>query len=390
MKVLLTDGQTLHSLAAVRGLGKSGHETIVAIPASNLNTVIRPLAMQSKYSRNPRNLKADDFSYDLKNNWQGKLSELIKKYEIECLMPLKGETFSKIISSGFNKISEAKTLLPSPESFEIAYNKGATFEWLAANKFPIPESNIRKLINDNYPLIVIKPIIAQGSKGLKYIRPSTYFTDHSDQDQYFDGNNIFQEYIPGENYGFFAIYREGKMHSYFMHKRIRQYPVTGGPSCCAMSVIEPGLLEIGKQVFDKLNWNGVGMIECVRDRRTNEFKIIEINPKFWGSLDLAIHAGVNFPDLYCRLAKGENVPPVKSYREIRFRWLFPNDFMHLLAKFGFSAGFWKDFARKDIESDLEFGDLFPNLVQPFYTLGFFARYGIHWRYPNGKIPHLKV
>ena len=388
MKVLMTDGHTLHALAAIRGLGKAGHEVIVAIPASKMNTVVRPLAMQSKYCKNSQRLKADDFNYDLKSDsWQARLQKLIEQNNIGCLMPLKGDTFSKIIMSGFDKGCNIKSLLPSKEAFEIAYDKKKSFEWLAQNGFPIPKSNIMKLINDNYPLIVIKPTVAQGSKGLKYVRPAHYFTDHSDQYNYFDGNHIFQEYIPGENYGFFAIYREGKLHSHFMHKRIRQYPITGGPSACAMSVKEPGLLDIGRQVFDRLDWNGVGMVECVRDNRTGEFKIIEINPKFWGSLDLAIHAGVNFPDLYCRLANGENVRPVTSYREITFRWLFPNDFMHMLAKFGFSAGFWKDFFG-DVKTDIEISDLFPNLLQPFYALGFFARYGIHWRYPNGKIPKI--
>jgi hypothetical protein len=62
--------------------------------------------------------------------------------------------------------------------------------------------------------------------------------------------------------------------------------------------------------------------------------------------------------------------------------------MHALAKFGFSAGFWKDFFR-GVETDIEIGDLFPNLLQPFYALGFFGRYGIHWRYPNGKVPKIK-
>jgi predicted ATP-grasp superfamily ATP-dependent carboligase len=49
---------------------------------------------------------------------------------------------------------------------------------------------------------------------------------------------------------------------------------------------------------------------------------MEINTRFWGSLQLAIDAGIDFPWLLYRLACGEQVETGTQYRTgIRLRWL---------------------------------------------------------------------
>jgi predicted ATP-grasp superfamily ATP-dependent carboligase len=62
-----------------------------------------------------------------------------------------------------------------------------------------------------------------------------------------------------------------------------------------------------------------------RDARDGTPRILDVNPRFWGTLDLAIAAGVDFPGLTCRLAVDGDVEPVTSYRVgLRFRWPFPH------------------------------------------------------------------
>lgn len=367
MKVLLLDGEALHSLAAVRALGRLGHKVYVAAKAGWFTSAFRPLAMRSRYCANSRYRKSKDFCSDP--------VDLAEEFGVDCVMPLKAKTFEKMYDvSGFGSPDSPQIMLPPSSAFRLCMNKDLTAIWLKRWHHPIPET-----IAFNSAAIVCKPISSAGSVGLRYFRVKMDSEPH-----------IFQEYIAGDSYGFFAIYRQGKLHSYFMHRRIRQYPITGGPSCCAESVYIPELYRLGKSVLDKFEWHGVAMVEFIKDSRTGEFKIIEINPKFWGSLDLAIHCGVNFPDLYCRLAVGENLTPMKSGEGqypvgVRFRWLFPNDFMHLLCHYGFSRGFWVDFFN-GTKTDIQFSDLNPNLLQPLYLFGLLKRYGWHWKYPNGRIP----
>ena len=50
--------------------------------------------------------------------------------------------------------------------------------------------------------------------------------------------------------------------------------------------------------------------------------LMEINTRFWGSLQLAIDAGVDFPALLYRVSSGDRVAPVSDYRiGQRLRWL---------------------------------------------------------------------
>jgi predicted ATP-grasp superfamily ATP-dependent carboligase len=58
---------------------------------------------------------------------------------------------------------------------------------------------------------------------------------------------------------------------------------------------------------------------------------MEVNPRFWGSLSLAIEAGVNFPYLLYLMSRGEKFKPVEHY-EIgkRCRWLLPGDILHFI------------------------------------------------------------
>jgi carbamoylphosphate synthase large subunit len=46
-------------------------------------------------------------------------------------------------------------------------------------------------------------------------------------------------------------------------------------------------------------------------------RVLEINPRFAASNYLTTVAGVNFPQLAIELALGENLKPVKKFREIR-------------------------------------------------------------------------
>jgi hypothetical protein len=64
---------------------------------------------------------------------------------------------------------------------------------------------------------------------------------------------------------------------------------------------------------------------------------MEINGRFWGSLQLAIDAGVDFPVLLVDAALGRPHPPATDYRHfVRSRWLW-GDIDHLIARMRRSA-----------------------------------------------------
>ena len=140
-----------------------------------------------------------------------------------------------------------------------------------------------------------------------------------------------QEYVKGDGYGFFAYYEEGSCKRIFMHKRIREFPASGGASVCAEAFYDKALLNYGKKLLDALKWNGVAMVEFKLDSITGEFKLLEINPKFWGSLDLSLVSGVNFPYFLVQRAKGEVVAQNYTFNSHkRFQWLINGELYHCI------------------------------------------------------------
>ena len=65
---------------------------------------------------------------------------------------------------------------------------------------------------------------------------------------------------------------------------------------------------------------GVAMVEFRVDNRTREPYLMEVNGRFWGSLQLAIDAGVNFPALLVDLALGRPVKKPVYEENVILRW----------------------------------------------------------------------
>jgi len=67
----------------------------------------------------------------------------------------------------------------------------------------------------------------------------------------------------------------------------------------------------------------VAMIECKRDEASGRPVLMEINGRLWGSLQLAIDAGVDFPSLLVSCAMGRPVPRIPPYKVgVRSRWFW--------------------------------------------------------------------
>ena len=129
------------------------------------------------------------------------------------------------------------------------------------------------------------------------------------------------------------------------------------------------------------------MVEFKKDNRDSEFKLMEINPKFWGSLDLAIASGVNFPHLICEMAVKGDIKPIFSYKTgVKFRWPFPDDFFCSFSSFGYFKSFILDFFKKDIKTNIDFSDIKPNIIQLLISLpsALNKMRKKKIRYPHGK------
>ena len=180
------------------------------------------------------------------------------------------------------------------------------------------------------------------------------------------------EVIPGDDslLWTYGSYRDasGRALARFTGRKLRQWPVGFGAARAAESRWDPDLADRCDALLDALGFHGISQLETKRDRRDGTYRLMEINPKFWGSLDLAIAAGVEFPWLAVQAALGEQVDESFPYPVgLRFRWTF-EDLMHTVARPASLGAFLRDFSPR-VRSDLVWSDPAPMLVGAAITTG---------------------
>ena len=189
---------------------------------------------------------------------------------------LDSEDFDLIIPVGahsVNIVAEHKTqkrILPSLESIKIALSKKKTLYLADELAIPIPQTlylkSIKKLekINIKFPC-VIKGALEAGGSLVEYANNKNelykYFYKIAKNKSQKGILPIIQEYISGIGVGFFGFYQKGTLKRFYIHRRLREYPITGGPSTAAETFYHPKIFEYGKRILDKLHWNGVAMVE---------------------------------------------------------------------------------------------------------------------------------
>ena len=126
----------------------------------------------------------------------------------------------------------------------------------------------------------------------------------------------------------------------YSHQRIRTSPPTGGVTVLSKLHINLPLIAEGKKILDKAGWNGLVMLEFLLDERIGKYKVIEANPRVWGSIMLPEFSGRNLLSNYVRLCMDQN--PLFNYRteETYIRWFFPVDVLNYIKKLGCIKGFW--------------------------------------------------
>lgn len=108
---------------------------------------------------------------------------------------------------------------------------------------------------------------------------------------------LIQQYYGGHGLGQFFLCHGGQTLMQFQHERINEWPPEGGTSTLCKSVSldqHQDCLERSKQLLKSIGWTGVAMVEYRYNPASQEYVLMEINGRFWGSTPLALVSGVNF------------------------------------------------------------------------------------------------
>ena len=317
MKILITDSNHHNALSIVRECGSLGHRIYI------LSFQEKSLCSFSRFCY--QELIISNYSDP---SFLSELLHFLDVHKIDLVIPVGGRSVFHFSSIKSQLQSIVKLVLPDQDTIHRVLSKSETYSLAQSLEVPVPKTyHPRSLayiatLKDHisFPLVVKPDHELAADKDVVYIQSydalMSFFTSLSDIPVH---HYIIQEYVRGEGGGFFAIYSQGQCGPIFQHRRIRQYPPEGGSSVCAESYFDHDMLSYAKLLLDHLNWHGVAMVEF--KLTSNGPVFIEINPKFWGSLELAIQAGVSFPRLLIDVSEGKSFSFVNDFKKVRVSWV---------------------------------------------------------------------
>lgn len=364
-RVLVTDEHYKHSLGIVRHLGRRGVSVSVVAGSK------RSLACRSRYCREV--ILAEGGGLDALVT---AILQAVERTHFDLIIPVSYAMTLALSQVKEQLLSHTRLELPSVCAVTHAADKLAMTKLAQQLGVPAPRTLLGSagdhLPGDlRFPLVVKPQRESPGRPPIRYVQNQrqldTLFREATVPGQTIAASSfIIQEYIPGRGCGLFATYQEGACKRIFMHRRVREYPASGGVSSCAESFYDATLELYGRKMLDALQWHGVAMVEFRRDERDGEYKFLEINPKFWGSLDLALAAGADFPGDLCQMAFNRHLSFNNRYtRDLRFHWPLSGqgDLFHLWTRPASFLAVALDSLNPRVKSNVWLGDLRPNLSE---------------------------
>jgi len=390
LDVLLTDGDYKNTYAILRALKNEGLKVGVLIHKYSSITfysrlVDKRFMIKSHLVKNPSSEMFEKFFKEFEN--------IFKKNDISVFMPVSNVSY-KFASTYKAQIEKyCKVPVVNIEIMEIAQNKSKTFDHASENNIPIPQTitfnskeDFDKIIDAiKFPCVLKKT--NYNESGVVYCNDKNELIETFTEivKNQIDGSSlpVIQEYISGPGTGYYGIYNNGKCVGYFMHQRIHEFPITGGASTLAKSVFEKDLQEIGDKLLSSLKWHGVAMVEFKRDLKDNQLKLMELNPKFWGSLELSYKAGINFPYLAYLVAMNKPIPVSFYKNDVYFRWTLPHDAVwYKYASTTQRKEFKKLKKKVKINSNIHWDDPLTVIFNLFFTVFKLLK---EKKYPHGHI-----
>jgi predicted ATP-grasp superfamily ATP-dependent carboligase len=329
MNILVTDGNTRAALAIVKSLGRKNHTVIVG------NEKQPSLASSSKYCSGsfvyPNPAKDTD-------RFISALLKVIKEKKIDVVLPVTDITTLSVSENKRALEDCCKVPFADYKKIDFVSNKYEAIRTAQSLDIPVPKTfflmspdQIHSLPEDiPYP-VVIKPSRSRIRSGNRWISTNvTYANTLQELKTIILGKDItefpllLQERIYGPGIGIFVCYQHGRLVAIFSHRRIREKPPSGGVSVLRESIPpSPLARQFSETFFDHIKWHGVAMAEFKLDHRDNIPKLMEINGRFWGSLQLAIDAGMDFPLILLRTIQNDQLEPVIDYKlGVRTRWFW--------------------------------------------------------------------
>jgi predicted ATP-grasp superfamily ATP-dependent carboligase len=341
--VLVTDGEQRAALAAVRSLGAAGFSVVVA------SSRARSLAGASRHTQHCHLVPS---ALSQPKDFVVGIEDVVRTRGVDVMLPMTDGSLIAILGAR-DRFPGVSVPFVSLEQFQRISNKAAVLETARELGIAVPEQWVlpSAVSADEFDPscvrfpVTIKParsvVDAAGRRVKLGVTHASNAKQLSTRLREYPAEGfpiLLQRRIVGPGIGVFLLVWDGQTVAAFGHRRLREAPPSGGVSVYRESVIpSESLVVSSRALLDRFSWQGVAMVEYKVDSATGTPYLMEVNGRFWGSLQLAIDAGVDFPTLLVKKALGDSlVPPLVPRVGVRSRWEF-GDINHLLARLRKSA-----------------------------------------------------
>lgn len=310
MTVIVTDVRYRTALAVIRPLRKAGFE-VVAVQTAH-ESPKRPPAFYSRFVSRCVTLEGsvrDEACAD-------RLLALCKEYDRPVLFPIGADTLAMLSNNAAAFAEVCDFLVSPPDVLDAANDKRTVAQTALKIGVPVPEEFdcADGKLPPRFP-VFLKPRCGEklglhAEQRYASAENETEFVEAYRKMAAYDPAPVVQERVAGDGCGICLVMdRQHAPVCVMGHRRIREYPITGGPSACCVSFYDETPEEYAVRLLQALCFTGIAMVEFKGGR------VLEINPRVWGSFPLTEVCGSRFAEDYVRAARGESFPvPDRSFR----------------------------------------------------------------------------
>ncbi len=285
--VLIPDGDSTWALSVIQCLSQ--------VDCYRLFVLSNKKRTPTKYSRYVSYYNYYERPDD--HTWLDIINSEIEANHISVVVPIAEHEIAFFIKFQHLISKTAKvTDLPDLEAFEIAIHKNRLGAFCKSHDIPHPRSfyitseseRLDTLLKVHFP-VLIKPLHEKGGDGIKRIDAKSEFPTQ------FNEPLFVQEYIEGYDIDCSVLCLNGEVLVHTIQKGNLPGSTTYAPQLGFDFLNDEILLCIVRDVMSKLNWSGVAHLDLRYDSIAKNYKLIEINARFWGSVQASKAAGINFP-----------------------------------------------------------------------------------------------
>lgn len=312
--VVIADAKYRASIAAARALGRAGWQA-EAVQARE-DCPLEPPVFRSRFVTRGRWIEGSAAA----PAYPERLRALLAEYDRPVLFCAGAATLNAVSknAAGFRQVCDF--LAAPPEILEALNDKETVHQRCLELGIPVPEEYGGE--PGAYP-VVVKPHCGE-KFGLK---ARDRYAVARNREEYeacltamrkYDPAPIVQQRVDGDGMGASLLLdRDSRLICALCHRRVREFPMSGGPSTCCESFYDEDLIDSAFRLLNSFGFVGMAMVE---------FKgpyVLEVNPRVWGSFPMTDCAGSPFAVLYARAARGKRVEyrPRDYKTGVRMRFL---------------------------------------------------------------------